>query len=118
MISDDDVLYRRVPTQSATLDRATGEVRPTSDCFRDSTHPVPSPTSCILASALGERSPDTLVPGPGGDRLVAITVLTVRNLGLDVELAPTDDEPAHVHLVGEKTRSIRRALADAARYVV
>ena len=45
-----------------------GEVRPTSDCFRESTDPQPSPMSCVLDSLLDGRDPATLVPGPGGDR--------------------------------------------------
>jgi hypothetical protein len=74
--------------------------------------------SAVLASLLGERDPISLVPGPGGDRLVMLTVADVVALGLDIVLAPTDDEPAHVHIVGTKTRSTRRTLADLARYVV
>ena len=118
MISDDDVVYRRVPSAASTIDQATGEQRPTSDCFSDSTRHGTSPMSCILASALVGRDLASLVPGPGGDRLVALRVGDIRLLGLDVEASPAADEPAHVSVIGEKTRSVRRRLADLAQYVV
>ena len=65
-----------------------------------------------------DKQPESLVPGPGGDRLVRLRVGDVRALGLDVELAPVDDEPAHVYVVGNKSRQIRRELAVIADYVV
>ena len=74
--------------------------------------------SGILASLLSNRLVSDLVPGPGGDRLVVFTVRGLQALGLTVELAPTDDDPAHMHIVGEKNRSTRRDLADIAEYVV
>lgn len=74
--------------------------------------------SCVLGSLLSERDPASLVPGPGGNRLVRLRVGDVRRLGLEVEVDPTGDEPAHVHVVGDKTRGVRRQLADLAVYIV
>ena len=114
---DDDLVYRRVPSRSLTIDHKTGRRRPTSDCFSDSTRPEPSPMSCILGSLLEGRSPGSLVPGPGGDALVCFRAGDLLALGLSIERAPTDDEPAHVHVVGKKSRSVRAALADIAELV-
>ena len=74
--------------------------------------------SCVLRSLLGDRSPESLVPGPGGDRLVALQVGDVRALGLTIEPAPVDHEPAHVYVVGPKSQRRRRQLASLAVYVV
>ena len=75
--------------------------------------------SCILGSlrlGLG-RFASSLVPGPGGDALVSFRVGDLLERGLSIELAPTADEPAHVHVVGKKSRSVRGALADVAMVV-
>ena len=74
--------------------------------------------SCVLGSRLAGRDPRSLVPGPGGDRLVRLGVGDIRALGLTVEAAPIDGEPAHAHVIGEKNRSIRRQLASLATFVV
>ena len=73
--------------------------------------------SCVLGSLLQGRSPRSLVPGPGGDALVCFRLGDLKTLGLSIELAPTSDEPAHVHVVGKKSRSVRGALADIAELV-
>ena len=116
-IADDDVLYRRVSGLSATVDQLTGAERPTSACFSDSTQPEPTPMSWMLGSLLGDRSPESLVPRPGGDRLVSLRVGDVRALGLDIDLAPVEDDAAHVHVVGPKSQKVRRQLAALAVYV-
>ncbi len=99
-------------------DHETGDQRPSSDCFNDSSKPVPSPMSCVALRLMGDRTPESLCPGPGGDRLVAFTVLELRQLGLTVREDPTDDEPAHVLVEGDKSKRVRTVLARAARYVV
>jgi hypothetical protein len=113
---DDDIIYRRVPSRSSVTDQETGEQRPSSDCFNDSSKFL---HRCRVAHRLlGDRTPESLVPGPGGDRLVAFTVLELKRLGLTVKFDPTDDEPAHVLVEGEKTKRVRVGLARAARYTV
>jgi hypothetical protein len=74
--------------------------------------------SGVLLSLLGERAIESLVPGPGGDRLVRFQVFVLRELGLEVVHAPLDDDSAHVHIVGEKSRQLRRVLAEIAVFVV
>ena len=56
---------------------------------------------------MGDRTPESLCPGPGGDRLVAFTVLELRELGLTVREDPTDDEPAHVLVEGDKSKRVK-----------
>jgi hypothetical protein len=114
----DDIIYRRVPSRSSVTDHETGDQRPSSDCFNDSSKPVPSPMSCISHRLLGDRTPESLCPGPGGDRLVAFSVDELTQLGLTVRADPTEDEPAHVLVEGDKSKRVRAALARMARFVV
>lgn len=114
----DEVIYRRVSSHQTETDHSTGELRPTSANFSDSTRPDPSSMSCVANSLLNGRDPESLVPGVGGDLLVAWTVAQLEILGLQVIEDPTDDEPAHVLVVGAKTRSVRRALATSSKWVV
>lgn len=119
-VRDDDVLYRRVRWAKHVTDQRTGETRPSSDSFRDSTEP-PSPMSGLLRSVVlaHGRTIASLVPGDGGDALVEFDVGELRQHGFDVVASPEKDEPAHAYVVGDKTkRSSRRLLADLARWSV
>lgn len=119
-VEDGDVLYRRVRWIKRVIDQRTGEPRPSSDSFRDSTDP-PSPMSGILRSVLvaDGRAVESLVPGDGGDALVELTVASLRAHGFDVVASPEPDEPGHAHVVGDKsTRAARRLLSSLAAWVV
>jgi hypothetical protein len=119
-VADEDVFYRRVRWAKRTTDQRSGEIRPSSDSFRDSTDP-PSPMSGLLRSVVlaSGRSIDSLVPGDGGDALVEFEVGDLRMHGFEVVASPEEDEPAHAHVVGDKDkRSTRRLLADLAHWTV
>lgn len=119
-VEDDDVLYRRVRGAKHITDQRTGEARPSSDSFRDSTDP-PSPMSGLLRSVLlaSGRTVESLVPGDGGDALVEFEVGELRSHGFDVVASAGMEEPAHAHILGDKERrSTRRLLADLARWTV
>jgi len=119
-VADEDVFYRRVRWAKRTTDQRSGEVRPSSDSFRDSTDP-PSPMSGLLRSVVlaSDRIIDSLVPGDGGDALVEFGVRALRRHGFEVVASPGEDEPAHAHVVGDKDkRSTRRLLADLARWTM
>lgn len=47
-----------------------------------------------------------------------VDVATCITLGLSIEPDPLPDEPAHAHVVGTKTKSIRRRLAMSSRWAV
>ena len=119
-VADEDVFYRRVRWAKRTTDQRSGEIRPSSDSFRDSTDP-PSPMSGLLRSVVlaSGRTIDSLVPGDGGDALVEFEVGDLRRQGFEVVASPEEDEPAHAHVVGDKDkRSTRRLLADLARWTL
>jgi hypothetical protein len=47
-----------------------------------------------------------------------VDVATCFALGLAIERDPQPGEPAHAHVVGTKTKSVRRKLALASRWAV
>lgn len=53
-----------------------------------------------------------------GMAVAAVDVATCIALGLAIEPDPLPDEPAHAHIVGTKTKSIRRKLAMSSRWAV
>ena len=114
----DDVIYRRVSSHQIEIDHAPGQKRPTSANFTDSTKPEPSSMSCIADRLLYGRDPVALVPGAGGDLLVALRVADLTAHALIVIEDPTEDEPAHVLVVGSKTRGVRRGLAALSQWIV
>ncbi len=101
-VDGDDVFLRRVRWAKRITDQRSGEIRPSSDSFRDSTDP-PSPMSGLLRSVLLStgRTLDSLVPGDGGDALVEFEVSNLRMHGFEVVASPEQDEPAHAHVVGD-----------------
>lgn len=102
-VADEDVFHRRVRWAKRITDQRSGEIRPSSDSFRDSTDP-PSPMSGLLRSVVlaTGRSIDSLVPGDGGDALVEFDVRDLLSHGFEVVVSPEEDEPAHAHVVGGK----------------
>ena len=46
-----------------------------------------------------------------------IRTAAARNLGQDVVADPTPDNDAHALVIGDKPRSVKRALRDAARFI-
>ncbi len=62
--------------------------------------------------------PGDLVPGPGGDLLVAFMVGDLRVMGLEVELDSQPDDPSHVGVRGPKSHALRKRLANMASWVV
>lgn len=72
-----------------------------------------------IKRVVDNRSVESLVPGDGGDALVAFDVQELRRHGFDVAASPTADEPARAHVTGDKSRrSTRRLLADLARWAI
>jgi hypothetical protein len=65
-----------------------------------------------------ESDPATYAARWGAYGVVAISVQQLRDLGLGVTKVPTEDDPDHVSVHGEKKKSITRALAKVARWVV
>lgn len=109
-IADDAVLWRRIHPDRVVLDENLGRQRPSSAEFRD------KELSVILADP-GREPASVLVNYP--DRFLAsIKAGEARKHSLRIVRAPTSEEPAHCHILGEKPRRIGAALAEAAVWVV
>jgi hypothetical protein len=65
---------------------------------------------------IGRRSASSCIRACAGGP-PRVSVGDLRAIGLDVERAPIDDEDAHVHVVGEKSRALRHKIATIARYL-
>lgn len=53
-----------------------------------------------------------------GIAVAEVDISTCLALDLAIEADPLPDEPAHAHVVGAKTKSIRRKLALSSRWAV
>lgn len=53
-----------------------------------------------------------------GMAVAEIDITTCLSLGLMIEPDPLPGEPGHAHVVGNKTKSVRRKLALASRWAV
>jgi hypothetical protein len=113
-ISDDAELWRRVPPDFYIHDERLGHRRPSSGAFDN--HRDGSPMSAVLAAE--SRGVEAVLAGHEGYGLVAITAGLARACGQGVVRAPLPDEPAHAHVVGPKTNSVKKRLAREARSIV
>ncbi len=113
-IPDEAELWRRVPPDFYTYDERLGRRRPSSGAFDN--HRDGSPMSVVLAAE--SRGVDAVLAGYAGYGLVAITAGLARACGQGVVRAPLPDEPAHAHVVGAKTSSVKKRLARDARSIV
>ena len=109
-VPDEAVLLRRIPPDWVTSDGAGG-LRPSSQSFDDDQMSVYVED---LLGANGHGIPDVLA-GHLGFHVVSFSAGFARALGLQVELDPVAGDPigyAHAVVLGRKTRSIGRRLAD------
>ena len=67
--------------------------------------------------AAGRQPKDSLRDHPN-DLLMSITAGVCRRNGQIVGPDPRPEEPAHGYVFGRKSKSIQRALRDAARWIV
>lgn len=111
-IADADDLWRRVPTSQVVKDDNSGQLRPSSACFDDSSD---SPMSVLLAR---EDTVERVHSKYPADLLAALTAGLVRARNQGVCRDPTPDDASHALVFGKKTGSTRSAFAKAARWVI
>jgi len=121
-IADGTLLLRRVPTKpnlNVVWDANLGCWRPSSASFENDKDG--SPMSVQLSDTLDElRLPmETALKGhEKGFSLAAITAGVARKYDQGIVRDPTEDEPAHGLVIGEKTKHISRKLAKSFRWIV
>lgn len=117
-VSDDETLLRRVHPDWIIRNENTGVTEVSTGAFSDSSDGTGMSASAAgLLSAAGMSEDDALA-GYDGYGLVALRVGQVRELGQAIVRRPTDRDPAHVEVVGKKTRAIKKAFKRAAVWVV
>ena len=109
-IPGDAVVWRRIHR----LHDVPSERRPSSAAFTDSTDGTPMSATLVTAGA----DPAAYATRWVAHGVVAISVQQLRDLGLGVTKAPTDDDPDHVSIHGEKKKAITGSLAKVAKWVV
>jgi hypothetical protein len=115
-IDDDDLVYRRIGPDKVVYSEKGGS-RPGSHAFENK---VPHKLSGQLASIVDAQglTPERYVKGMKGHGIVSLRVGYLRGKGQEVRLSPELGDPAHVDVVGEKPRSLRREFATEAEWVV
>jgi hypothetical protein len=120
-ISDDCLLYRRIkasPRVNIVWDANENCWRPSSSAFDNL--PNTNSMSVVIDDTLCQlgRSPKSILDGYHGFALASFTAGFVRQLEQQVTREPTDEEPAHGHVIGKKAKSIRRKLARKATWEI
>jgi hypothetical protein len=112
-IADDAVIWRRVPDWHFVRG-PDDRIRPSSAAFDDD--PDGDSMSAVLATP--GRDPAPILLGNTEWGLVAIKVSLLRELGWRVERTPRSEEPAHVHVHGDKTTGKKRRVAKECVWVI
>ena len=121
-IEDSTLLLRRIPINPRLhiiWDNNTKSWLPSSAAFEN--HPNGTPMSVVLEDVLKElgRPLDSALDGHGdGFSLVGFEAGIARSCDQGVAREPVEGEPAHGVVFGNKTRSVRRALARSSVWIV
>ena len=110
-------LWRRVPCSQTTVD--AGRRRPSTAVFDDWKDELGEPDPISAFRAI--RCVDPLVAMDGhaeGYGLISITEDIVRECNLNIVDREVPGPPGHVLLVGTKTKSVRKRLANTAQWVI
>jgi hypothetical protein len=113
-ILPDALLWRRVP-EWHWVDDGSGGKRPSSAAFEDD--PDGSDLSCtVAAESTLARAFDPVRGNPKAFALAEFRFDVAIAKGQAAKRDPTEEEPAHVLLVGKKTKGVRNALVTASRW--
>jgi hypothetical protein len=122
VVDDVDVHRLLNPALDIDWDHDEGRWVVKSSAFQNPTKPEPTNRmSVVLGDTLEamDRPPEDARRAKPEWYVAALTAGFVRTEDQEVERSPTDEEPAHGDVVGDKkSRARRRRFADAARWVV
>lgn len=116
-IRDEAQLWRRINPNWMVFDENQGRSRVSSQAFQNLEGDKLSVLLEELVRETGRRPEDLIASFPGFG-LATISAGFARELQQGVIRAPEPDEPAHSHLVGKKSKSVQKALARHAEWVV
>lgn len=120
-VDDDVLLLRRIPVNPACVvrDENLGCYRPSSAAFEN--HSNGTPMSVVLSDtldALGREHESALGEYVENFSLASFKASTARACDQGISREPTDEEPAHGEVFGEKPKSVRRKIAKSAEWIV
>jgi hypothetical protein len=110
-------LWRRILPWHFVADENQGGLRPSSAAFEND--PDAKPMSVFVEDLVREAGKDErdVLAGHRDFALASLTAGFARQQKQGVALEPTDF-PGHAVVFGEKTKSVRRAFAKSAKWVV
>ena len=117
-IANNSHLWRRIHPDWIVPDQNVGGQRVSSAAFEDSANG--SPMSVLLAELVREtgRNAGHVLAGFDGYALARITAGHARGGHQGVSRNPLPDEPAHAHVFGRKTGSVKQCLRRHAEWVI
>lgn len=117
-IPDHAELWRRIHPNQFVLDKNSGQRRPSSAAFGDSSDQ--SSMSVYIGEEVRKsgREPVALLQGHEGFGLASITAGLARRCNQGIVRDPLPQEPAHGLIFGPKTPRIRRELARNSEWVI
>lgn len=114
-IADDSELWRKI-TPLHVVQQPDGGQRLSSAAFQNREG---DKLSVLLEDTVREtgRTEADILAGFDGYKLASIPAGSARDLGQAIVRAPEEGEPAHCHMVGKKSKSVKRRLARSARII-
>lgn len=112
-ISDEVVLWRRVHPDQLVHNTNLNEMRPTSQAFQNT-----SGSDGMSVNIADETTAEDTLRGYEGHFIVSLGVGFVRGLNQGVVRKPLTNNPAHAEVTGNKTKSVKKKLSNAAIWVV
>ncbi len=121
-IHPDDALWRRIPPWHIVFDENQHALRISSAAFDDNVdvNQAPSPMSVTISSKARELglAPESSVQGHDGFGLASFTAAQARSLNQRVARTPDADNPAHGSVIGKKTKTVKKRLAEYSIWVI
>ena len=103
-LDDGLTLLRRVRDYEVLVEN--GNPRPSSQAFIQG-----GPDGNVSVYLASETTPERITRDYPGTYVAEVEIRTIRELGLEVEREPIEDDPGHCNITGRKTRTRARAIA-------
>ena len=109
-LDDGLTLLRRVRDYEVLVEN--GNPRPSSQAFIQG-----GPDGNVSVYLASETTPERITRDYPDTYVAEVEIRTIRELGLEVEREPIEDDPGHCNITGRKTRTRARAIARSAGWI-
>jgi len=118
-ISNQDEVWRRIrPDQLVRDDNRGGIIRPSTSAFNNSSDGSGMSDSLAGAARAAGLTPHYVIERYPGYSVAALAMAMLRENGQGVIRKPTDDDPHHVEVNGDKPKKIQRIFATSATWAL